>query len=387
MSAVNTPTTTLPIRSQRRRDLLVPVIPLLVSGAAASGFVAWVALTSGIYSDFAIFHDSARALREGRDLYFSPVTRSGWRNMSPPHFVPLIAPLAWLPIREAMMVWWLVTAAVMVGCVRLWRRVLPSGWALALFALLFASAAGYLNIRAGNQTWPTAMAVTWGWLAWRSGQYRRAAFVLGVVASLKVFALILLPYFCWRRRWPAAAWFLGGILVAIAFGLAVCGPAAYVSWLRVLSEPTWQGQVLNMSLLGGITRAFDAPHGSLRPIAVLPEAILPIWIIVAVGLAAVLWWKLRPREDADRDFAAILTAMLLVTPSGWVYYVPIAAGPLAAVTARARGSWLWITGTVLLLLPYPFAAAAPSATWATVTVASAYMWGGLLLLVATLRDP
>jgi hypothetical protein len=370
-----------------RRELLVPIVPLLVVGTAVCGLMVWVALSSGLYSDFAVFYDSARALREGRDLYFSALTKAGWRNMNPPHFIMLMAPLASLPMREALIVWWIITAMAMAGCVVLWQRALPQGWAVALLALLLASAAGYLNVRAGNQTWVTAFAVTWAWMAWRSKQYRRAACVLGLMASIKPFLLIMLPYFCWRRRPRAVVAFLGGIAAACAVGLVVCGPAAYVSWFRSLSEQTWQGQALSMSILGGITRALDTPHDH-APVSVLPQVIVPSWLVASAVIATVLWWKLRTHEDADRDFAAILTAMLLVTPAGWVYYVPIAAGPLAAALASSRTtSWFWSAGTLLLLMPYPFAASAPSAAWATLTLSSVYMWGGLLLLVGTLRAP
>ena len=140
---------------------LAPVVPLLIIGVLSSGVVIWVALTSGLYSDFVVWHESARALREGRDIYFTPVSRLGWRNMNPPQQVVLMAPLAWLSIRNALIAWWLISAAAMAGCVILWRKALPQGWPLALFALLFASPAGYLNVRYANQSWVMAYVVTW----------------------------------------------------------------------------------------------------------------------------------------------------------------------------------------------------------------------------------
>ena len=47
-----------------------------------------------MYSDFVVWYEAARALREGRELYFTAVTNSGWRNMNPPQMVVLMAPLA-----------------------------------------------------------------------------------------------------------------------------------------------------------------------------------------------------------------------------------------------------------------------------------------------------
>ena len=368
-------------RLARRNTSLVPVQLLLVLGGLASGFMIWVALDSHTYSDFAFVYDSAAAFHEGRSLYVSAITRPGWHNMNPPHFIALMAPLAWLPIRSAMILWWIVTGVAMLACVRMWQRWLPPGWALALFALLMASAAGYLNIRAANQTWVFAAIVTAGWSAWREGSARRAAAILGFAASIKLFLLIVLPYLAWRRRWGAVASFVGAIAVAVATGIGICGLGAYAAWLRGLSDQTWQGSPLSMSMLGGLTRAFDAY--SSAAIVDAPRVITPFWVAITAGLGLVLYGGLR-REHTDRDFAALLVAMLLITPAGWIYYIPLFAGPAAATLARSRSSWLWIASVLALLVPYPFVAAASGSPLVLLSLGSIYLWGGVALLAAIL---
>jgi hypothetical protein len=47
---------------------------------------------------------------------------------------------------------------------------------------------------------------------------------------------------------------------------------------------------------------------------------------------------------------------------------------------------LWIAGVVALLFPYHFTDFGQPSAWATMTVGSVYMWGGLLVLTATLLD-
>ncbi len=280
----------------RATPTLVPVVPLLIIGALSSGVVIWVALTSGLYSDFVVWHESARALREGRDIYFTPVSGRGWRNMNPPQQVVLMAPLAWLSVRDALIAWWLISAAAMAGCVILWRKALPQGWPLALFALLFASPAGYLNVRYANQSWVMAYAVTWAWVAWRQQHYRRAAFILGAAASIKLFLLATLPYLCWRRRWTAVGWYLVGVGTAVSVGLAVCGPGAFRSWFMALQGQTWQGQGLNMSVLGLFTRALAPRFGDYEPVVVTPDLIVPLWLAVSALLACGVWWRLRSAQ-------------------------------------------------------------------------------------------
>jgi hypothetical protein len=373
--------------NRHRSTSLVPVELLLVIGALVSALVVWVALTSRTYSDFVVWYEAAQALQDGRDLYFSDISQPGFRNMNPPQQVVLTAPLAWLPIREALIAWWLVTAASMYGCVRLWRSALPRGWPAAVFALLLVSAAGYLNIRAANQSWVTAWAVTWGWILWRRQQVRRGACLLGAMASMKLFLLILLPYFAWRRQWSSVAFFMTGVVAAFTLGLIVAGPQAFSSWLSALKEQAWQGQALSMSLLGGATRALQ-PSTEFQPLVARPSAVLPVWLAASVLVSSFAGWRLRAERNSDRDLAAILTLMLLLTPSGWVYYIPLAAGPVAAAAAvsSSRTRSLWIAGVVALLFPYHFTDLGQPSAWATVTVGSIYMWGGLFVLTATLVD-
>ena len=373
--------------TRHRSTSLVPVELLLAIGTLVSAFTIWVGVSSGKYSDFVVWYEAARALREGRELYFTDVARSGFRNMNPPQLVVLIAPLAWLSIRGALIAWWAVTAAAMFGSVRLWREALPRKWPVALFSLLLVSASGYLNIRAGNQSWVIAWAVTWGWILWRRNRIREGAAILGAAASIKLFLLILIPYFAWRRQFRAAMFFLLGAAASYAVGFVVAGPHAFVSWALALKEQTWQGQVLSMSLLGIATRVLQ-PSAETRHLVVWPEAVLPLWLLTSAVLIVATAWRLRFESSLDRNIAAVLILMLLVTPSGWVYYLPLAAGPLAAAAAVSsrRSRWLWVAGVVLLLFPYALLDLGQPSPWATVTVASSYTWGGVLLLTATLLD-
>jgi len=352
-----------------------------------TAFTVWVGLSSGKYSDFVVWYEAARALREGRELYFTDVAESGFRNMNPPQLVMLMAPLAWFSIRGALIAWWLVTAAAMFGTVRLWREALPRKWPLALFSLLLVSAAGYLNIRAGNQSWVIAWAVTWGWILWRRSRISEAAAILGAAASIKMFLLILVPYMVWRRQWRAAVFFVIGVGASYALGFVVAGPHAFVSWVQALKDQTWQGQALSMSVLGIATRVLR-PSGVFRHLVVWPEAVVPVWLLASAVLTVATAWRLRFESSIDRNVAAVLILMLLVTPSGWVYYLPLAAGPLAAVAAVSsqRSRWLWIAGVLLLLFPYFLLDLGQPSPWATVTITSSYTWGGVLLLAATLLD-
>jgi len=378
-------------RSVTRRRRNTPpgelVAILLAVGTLASAFAVWVTLTSNQYGDFAVHYESMRAVWDGSDLYVTPSSTAGLRSRNPPHMLALMSPIGLLPIRWAMVAWLIVTVAAMAVCVRLWASVLPRGWALLAFALLFASVAGYGNVRFANQSWVTALAVTWAWRVWRDGKYAQAATVLGMTASIKVFLLIFLPYLCWRRQWRAVGWFIaGGVAITLA-GVAVCGIDAYRSWIGTMQEQTWQGLPLNVSLLGTFTRTFETSTSGLTPLIDRPSWVLPLWGISSAAVAGFLWWRLRKRPDVDRDFAALLTSMLLLSPSGWAYYLPVAAGPLAATATRGGSPLWWLCGVICGLLPYAALSALQPHGLSTVTLASAYMWSSVFLLSATLLTP
>ena len=374
----------------RRRPNTPPgelIAILLTLGTLASAFAIWVTFASNQYGDFAVHYESIRAVWDGSDLYVTPSSTSGLRSRNPPHMLALMSPIGLLPIRLAMVAWLMVTFVAMAACVRLWATVLPRGWAMLVFALLFASVAGYGNVRFGNQSWVTALAVTWAWRAWRDGKQRSAATVIGMAASIKVFLLIFLPYLCWRRQWRAVGWFVaGGVAITLA-GVAVCGTDAYRSWMGTMQEQTWQGLPLNVSMLGTFTRAFEMSSSGLQPLLDRPSWVLPLWLISSAAVASALWWCLRKQPDVDRDFAALLTSMLLLTPSGWAYYIPVAAGPLAAIATRGSSRAWWVGGVICGIVPYAALPALQPHALSTVTLASAYMWSGILLLSAALLTP
>jgi hypothetical protein len=95
----------------------------------------------------------------------------------------------------------------------------------------------------------------------------------------------------------------------------------------------------------------------------------------------------------DVDWAALLLASLLLSPLGWVYYLWIALGPLAAAIGHSRfwqrphrvdlllvpglAGWLWYGKMAEWGQPSPLA---------TATLASMYFWALLSLWLWTVNS-
>ena len=225
--------------------------------------------------------------------------------------------------------------------------------------------------------WP----LTRAWRAARLGAWSRAGWWIGLAAAMKLFLLVLIPYLALRRQWVAlraALLLLGAMAVA---GALVFGPYAYLEWWRQFGEVTWQGHYMNASWWGVLERAL---HGSpaYRPVWSAPHYVPVLWALGAslvLGLTFLRLARLGP-GDVDLSFALLITAALLSSPLGWVYYFWLGVVPLAAAVQRSVP--LASAGTLLLALFVTVAALwhATATIWlqpsgvATLTLGSVYLW-------------
>ena len=162
---------------------------------------------------------------------------------------------------------------------------------------------------------------------------------------------------------------------------------------------------MNGSILGLLTRTLsESPYYS--PLLSTPSLITPIWLAAAglVGLLTLLAAASRPADsNVDRDFALLLLVSQLISPLGWVYYLWLPVGPLAALIAtwrRERESEgirsmpflaRWRDGFLLLATPglvWPLFGTTlfQPHRWATVVVGSVYFWATFALWLSLLVD-
>ena len=103
----------------------------------------------------------------------------------------------------------------------------------------------------------------------------------------------------------------------------------------------------------------------------------------------------RAPDAIDRAFALLLVAAQLISPLGWIYYLWLPAGPLAAVALRPRResikpTWfdrgLIVVAVLGFAWPMPFLLAFRNHAWATLTIASIYFWATLALWVWLVTD-
>jgi len=288
--------------------------------------------------DFTVDTAAGRAVLNGTDIYQAHNIR-GWYYIYPPLFAILMVPFALVSTFWASLAWYVVSVALVAWTIRmcvtvvadasefkgdrLWLYTLPP--LLALFPLMSALARGQTS---PILLWLVTAGLFCGWKKrdWRGG----ICFAGGIL--LKVFPVVLLAYFIWRKRWR----FVLVTLAATAIG-AVVIPAAVFGWQRnidylrewvdVIGKPALEaeseradnplyGQLLssqlprNQSLPAVLTRLTGNPQARWAGIGV--GAIMAV-ILLGVG------WQPNIRGEIHILSAAVVW-MLLNPPVSWAHY-------------------------------------------------------------------
>lgn len=366
---------------------------IIVAGALAAFLASVVVLGPqwATVSDFTSFHASARAVSRGMgDPYVHAAGETN--NLNPPATILLFLPFAGLSVGAAFVAW---TAAGLV-CVWFAIRAISRELGIRLplvLAAVIANAGALLALRLGQLTWVLLAVVTAAWVADRRGRSTRLGVLLGTLVYMKPFFGGFLIYLAFRRAWRALgmAVLIGAALLAVGVGLV--GLEAHWTWVESIRlQAGARGSEFNASLIGLISRT-TAP--SLPQLAVTPivdwSRLQPTLMFVSV-ISVVLLLARQLGRDVDRDWALLGVASVLLSPLGWVYYVPTLVGPILAATRTVAGRrrWLLLAGASVLCLAVPIGGQDRSFdAFRTLTAASAYSWGLLALflsLVSEARD-
>ena len=403
---------------------VLAVVALVTIAAAA--FVLDIALLRGMTSlqmnDFGKFYYSARAFLDGGNMYatspatdlkFAEAPGLQFLNMNPPHFHLIVLPLALLSPQPALTIWVGASLLALVLSILLIVREVGLAWtpnrvlAAATGTLLFTATQSFFAT--GQLSLLLLLALTICWVEARHDRWTTAAAVLGACLSVKPFLLIFAPYLLLTRRFRAAVVMLATAAALVAIGVLVFGFTQYEAWYRALRQSgDWSWAVMNASMLGLFRRAFDTqPIGT--PLVVAPSLVNG-WIVAAALVGTVtLVVTIRDREPhaIDRSFALLLVAAQLISPLGWIYYLWLPAGPIAALatphvasgfrrTSATAGSpkgrrhvlkrVLALVAMIGFVYPMPFLLAFRNHAWATLTIASIYFWATLALWLLLLDD-
>lgn len=331
-----------------RLALLVAVM-FLVWWQVVFFLSSWVLMPA---NDFGRMYTSAALFLSGEDMYrWTPATPAKLEknyaidlyNMNPPHLHLLLLPLALIGDPDyAFALWWALSG---------WCLFYAGKWTLAeigvqltpgrrqkLLLLLLAFSGTSSMIYTAQLSFVLLVPLIWMWRQARRGRWDRAGLVLGVLLSIKPFLAVLLAYFCWRRRWRAAAFCLAGTALAFAVGVAVFGWDNHVSWRhRLAASDGWAWLPMNAGLMGMLTRTFTESVWYVPLVCLSASTVWVLWLSLG-GVMGLITLSATSggdsAESVDLDFALLLASSVFFCPLGWIYYLWLVLPPLAAVVKR-----------------------------------------------------
>ncbi len=341
-------------------------------------FLAYGGFESLESRDFSRFYYATIAFLQGHDMYGPTVaTLCRWTDLlaehlwdlNPPHFHIIVMPFVYFSLSDAYLIWEGINILALFVSIRLIGQIIHVNiislkGALAIIGVLAFAGTGTL-LRTGQYSFLLVLPLTYAWYYAREGSWTKAGMILGLVASIKPFLLIFLPYLVFRKLAQAVGTFILLFLLSFTAGFLVFGLEAHLSWVNALSSVSWAWPGANASLLGLFTRLFvENPHfmnfydgGSW---------VGPIWVvsILVVGLSTLIATSLDSSANGvDRAFAILPLSAVLISPLGWVLYLFFSIGPFISLAInwwnqdsflnKSREMWIQRNRNILLLAAIP----------------------------------
>ena len=298
-------------------------------------------------NDFAHYYVSSRALLDGENPYTVSLAERyaalGFEfderipsATNPPALLWLFAPFAVLPPIYACAAWQLLQLLTLAGMMWLmWRltksHISPTVMCLVACAVIFSNPVYWHFYHSQVQLLLGAMLLLAFW--WnQKGRHTWASSVIVAAGAIKLFPLVLLPWFLWSTDEPWREK-LKRSVVAGVFGVSlflITGPSLWLAFVAHGLEVVTSNAVNRTfnfglpSLLGNVAHAawnFDPPEAIVewsRRLGILAGLLL-------IGLGYLVCWK--GKQNRPQQFALLTILMLAGGATMWGHYLVMLAFP------------------------------------------------------------
>jgi hypothetical protein len=265
-------------------------------------------------TDFRLFYDSGAMWLAGQNPYATTATLP---NMNTPWALPIFALFSRLPLPWAFALWTAIGVVLVIWTIRTMAAKCPPDRRPYLIATFVALLPSWYVWHKGQITWLLLMCVTQAWLS-KDRPITASLWLLPTILIKPPVALmaVLLP-------WPIP--FYSGLMSLLGFSLGVTGFGWLVwrQWIDAGLHISWAGLAANASLWGTASRLDGTKFGT--PL----EQLSPLVFAGIVLLAVIIIWRTLGHRG-DRRWALAAVSSVLLSPLGWIYYLPLAIGPVFA---------------------------------------------------------
>jgi hypothetical protein len=309
-------------------------------------------------------------LAEGQNPY------QGLANyLYPPLLAQLLIPLASVTSMEVAWIVWFGFNVFVIGFTIWWLvRYVPQSrhWLLWLMPILFWAFLEALIV--GQVTIILAALFAFVWIAVKERRPVIAGTILAFAAWLKLYPILFILYFIWKRNWKVvSSAVICGIVLALA-QIAISGTTPFFEMIPVLTTLSGEGQIYlasaNASVFGFASQLFE-DSGIVIPLVSSPIAYLITRIGLTIGIVAATFYcvaqspahsNANPLDERfNLEFALVLICALLISPTLWVSGMP----PLALAfyllwLSRPRGragnyiGWFCLFACLILTVYYVY---------------------------------
>jgi len=311
----------------------VLVVSLVIDVRYGAGTLERISSGSmDVHMDFDVFWHSAKALLDGRNIYFG--TGGPDSSANPPLWTVLMAPLGLLEPLTAYRSFVMVTLLTSLGYLA-WMADelrLRVGWAVVGVGVLLLSSP-LLGTLALGQMYPLlALGLVAAWVSDRRDRPALSGFALGLVVAVKP---QLVPIILWplaRRKWGMLWATLSSGAVATLVSIIVTGPRAMLDWLSYVGNRRPDGFWDNHTLPGSAVRLF-AENNFVEPLAIAPWMVTVAYVL---GMAAVVLSAIKARRDPEMGLWALVAVSLLASPIAWHNYLLLLGPGILLLLSRGQ---------------------------------------------------
>lgn len=309
----------------------------------------------------------------GEPLYVTEIPDAGWFTYTP--FAGLLfAPLGFVPLGVAKVVWFLVNLGALFAIIwRCWRvlgfsadgRLVVACVGMNLVAWDIQPIHG--TLWQGQVNLVLAALIIWDLTRPEGARWR--GWSVGVASGAKLTAIIFVPYLVISRQWRAAVTAMVTAVGTVALG-----------WILLPSDSSdyWLGAVRTTGHIGSLDHPANASIGGALSNIYAPQP-MPTWLwVLLAGGAAMLGMAaaLRAHRNGRELLAVTVVGMVgcVVSPLAWGHH------------------WVWTVPLMVLLVnQILITRGAQRWQWAVMTAIAAVtvsMWWYLALYVRAMRiDP
>jgi Glycosyltransferase family 87 len=330
-----------------------------------------------VETDFPNYYTGAAAARAGlplknfydwtwfqREMNYTGTERQlgAYTPQSPLALLPFL-PVARLGPQRAKQVWLSLNAVLLACTIVLLARVseLAYRWVFSIFLACYGSL--HSNFLLGQYYVFLAFLLALSAFLFFRGREGWAGSSLGILFALKLYSGPFLLFFLIKRRWRAAASFIGVAVIGATVSIAMFGWSANSYYVQSVLPSLASGMLIDPynAGLGSMTallrRTFVA-EPELNPQPMIPSHAafvfcqsLFFWGLLAIAVLVLS----RPERLIKREFAWLTITLLLMAPVNATYVFVLLAIPAAMLMPECGvgGRMLWLGGLAIAGAPLP----------------------------------